>query len=611
MFPVPLGQACSWDATLVREGARIAAREASAHGIHWTFSPMLDIARDPRWGRVVEGYGEDPLLVAEMGRAAVEGYQGTGQGPIKPSGGLVACAKHFVGYGAAEGGRDYGTTEISEHTLRNVYLPPFAAAVDAGCLTVMSAFNELNGESASGSRRLLTEMLKGELGFEGMVVSDWESVREILEHGLAADGAGAARVAFDAGVDMEMVSTTFRNALGGLLASGEIKMDRVDDAVRRVLRVKFQCGLFDDPDTDVEATEKLPREGHRQAARRAVAQCAVLLKNERQALPLGPVEGRTLLTGPLLRSQEALLGTWSMDGNSNDVTAYEPAFTDGLGAENVASHDPALLDQGLGIARNHVSHQISRIVVFVGEDSSRSGECHSVADIALPTGQVEYVEALARIGLPLIVVVTAGRPVLLERIRACADALVFTFHGGVETGPGIWDVVSGAHAPTGRLPITFPRSTGQIPVYYNHKRTGRPWSTAYLDESRAPLYPFGYGLTYTEFSFAGLRVEVIDESLNVSLEVTNVGARDGTARVQFYANDPVASVSRPVRFLCGHASVDVAAGRSVQVTHRIPVDALGFVDRDGRLIVEEGDFTLFAGADSDCTLSAPFEVTAA
>ncbi len=609
VFPVPLGQACSWDADLVRDGSQIAAREAAAHAIHWTFSPMLDIARDPRWGRCVEGYGEDPFLVAELGRAAVEGYQGTRLAGMKQDDRIVACAKHFIGYGASEGGRDYDTTEITDHTLQNVHLPPFTAAVDAGCLTVMSAFNEINGESASGSHRLLTQTLKDKLGFDGMIVSDWLSVQELVSHGLAADDSEAARIAFHAGVDLEMVSTTFRDSLAEHVKSGHISQERLDDAVRRVLRVKFAYGLFDSPYTSPEAAADLPLTDHRTLARAAVARCAVLLENQNQTLPLRPIEGKTLLTGPLLRSQGALLGTWSMDGNAADVINFETAFTEGLGAGSVVTHDPALLDQGLALARNHGSLGISRIIVFLGEDSSRSGEHHSLAEISLPPGQVDYLEALFRIGIPVIAIVTAGRPVLLERVQASADAVLFQFHGGVETGPGIWDVVSGAHSPTGRLPVSFPRSTGQIPTYHSRKRTGRPWSTAYLDESREPLYPFGYGLSYTEFAFSDLIVTRTSTHLEVSLTIKNEGEQSGHAHVQFYASDHVASLCRPGRFLCGHVWIEVPAGQSTRLNHRIPVHTLAFTTADGDFVVEPGSFTLFAGADSTCQLAADFELS--
>ncbi|MGE9289866.1 MAG: glycoside hydrolase family 3 N-terminal domain-containing protein, partial [Puniceicoccales bacterium] len=390
VMPVPLGQACSWDESLVKECSEAAANEASARGVHWTFSPMIDISRDPRWGRVVEGYGEDPYLVGKLGAAAVEGYQGKQLQSMKQNGHLVACAKHFIGYGASEGGRDYNTTEITEHTLRNVYMPPFREALARGCLTVMSSFNELNGEPPSGSHRLLTELLKEELGFVGMIVSDWAAVAELIAHGIAVDKSEAARLSINAGLDMEMVSRTFLESLEDLLATGAVSMERLNDAVRRVLRTKFCYGLFEDPYTENRPEALKISPDARALARKSAAQTAVLLKNEGSTLPLTPTQGKTLLTGPLLHVQQSLLGTWAMDGQGADVCSYLTAFTNAWEPEKIVTHEPALLDQGLSIAHQHKLNGVDQIVVFIGEDSSRGGEHYGVAGRRLPAGPVEF-----------------------------------------------------------------------------------------------------------------------------------------------------------------------------------------------------------------------------
>jgi beta-glucosidase len=610
VMPVPLGQACSWDEALVEECSAAAAREAAASGVHWTFSPMIDIARDPRWGRVVEGYGEDPFLVGQLGAAAVEGYQGKRLSAMKQDQRVVACAKHFIGYGAAEGGRDYNTTEITEHSLRNVYIPPFRAALDRGCMTVMSSFNEINGEAPSSSHRLLTELLKEELGFAGMVVSDWAAVTELIAHGIAANDSEAARIALNAGMDMEMVTRAFIDSLDQLLESGAVSASRLDDAVRRVLRTKLCYGLFEDPYTEIPDSLDITT-ADRELARRAVAETAVLLKNKNATLPLLPSKGKTLLTGPMLKVQAPLLGTWSMDGQPEDVCSYLSAFEQAWGSDAIMTHDTSLMDQGLNLAYYNAGNKVDRIIVFIGEDSSRGGEQNSVSDISLPPGQVDYVERLAAIGVPVVVVISAGRPLLIDRILRCADAVLYSFHGGVEAGNGIVDVLTGVVEPKGRLPMTFPRATGQIPIYYNRKNTGRPWSTAYVDELPTPLLPFGFGLSYTEFECSDLELSLSEfddsiQSIEASITVKNTGDRSGRSLVQYYARDHVSSLSRPIRFLCAYEWVELAAGESQRVTTRIPVDRLGFYDRSGELVIEPGEFTLYAGFDSNAEHHASF-----
>jgi beta-glucosidase len=614
VFPVPLGQACAWDLDLIEACSSFAALESSVAGVHWTFSPMLDIARDPRWGRVVEGYGEDPFYVGECGAAAIRGYQNTSAASMKTAGKLIACAKHFIGYGAAEGGRDYNTTEITEHSLHNVYIPPFERALQEGCMTVMSSFNEINGQSASGNYRLLTELLKQQLGFDGFVVSDWASVWEMIEHGLAADESEAARIALQAGVDMEMATDTFTKSLESLVASGVLSEDRIDDAVRRVLRAKLAFGLFEDPYTPTTTSPEFKQSlsQGRSLARCAVQQSVVLLKNDAQLLPLEAPSQKLLLVGPMLYERDALLGTWAMDGNPEDVCTYAVAAREEWG--KAATLMPETADSNAAIlefARTQADHSPT-IVVFVGEAATRSGENHCISDVQLPDGQLELIEALASLECPLVVVVTAGRPLILDRVLACADALVYSFHGGVEAGPGLVDVLAGQTDAMGRLPVSFPKATGQIPVYYNRKRVGRPWATSYLDLDAEPQFTFGFGLSYTEFELSDASLDrtsyQASDDILLNFTVRNVGARAGSAQVQIYAEDIVASCSRPKRFLVGFLRADLQLGESQQLSYRIDPERLAFIDREEQKRIEAGAYKIYLGMDANCDLALPFEI---
>ncbi|MGZ0709467.1 glycoside hydrolase family 3 N-terminal domain-containing protein [Coraliomargarita sp. W4R53] len=615
VFPVPLGQACAWNLDLIETCSSVAAQEASRAGVHWTFSPMLDVARDPRWGRVVEGYGEDPFYVGECGAAAIRGYQNVASGSMKQQGKLIACAKHFIGYGAAEGGRDYNTTEITDHSLLNVYVPPFERAVDEGCMTVMSAFNEINGESASGSHRLLTEILKQRLGFDGFVVSDWASVWEMIEHGLAADESEAARIAMNAGVDMEMATTTYTDSLEALHAAGQLSMARIDDAVRRVLRIKMAYGLFEHPFTEMVSEDEVAhaQQAARKLARQAMQESVVLLKNESQILPLDQAKQKLLFVGPMLHERDALLGTWAMDGNPEDVCSYSSAAQAEWGTESLLMHEDNLaMDHMLAYAQAQTSDNLDAIVVFVGEPATRSGENHCITDILLPEGQVELIEGLAQLGRPLIVVVTAGRALVLDRVLACADALIFNFHGGVESGSGLMDVITGRVDAVGRLPVSFPKATGQIPIYYNRKRVGRPWAGSYLNMDAEPQFTFGAGLSYTDFEILDTHLDqteyAVGDDLHLNFTVKNVGKRTGVAQVQIYAEDLVSSCSRPKRFLVGFLRVNLKQGQCERVEYTIPAERLSFITQSQQRVVEPGEFRICAGLDSNCEAMVAFDI---
>ena len=608
VFPIPLAMAASWDAGLVEEAFAVSAREAASAGVHWTFAPMLDIARDPRWGRVIEGFGEDPYLCSRMAAAAVRGLQGDappGGGPFAP-GRILACAKHYIGYGAAEGGRDYNTAEIGDNTLRNIYLPPFQAAVEAGVGSVMSAFQDLNGEPASGSRYLLADLLKGELGFQGFVVSDWGSVDELTVHRVAADRREAARIAFDAGVDMDMCSDCFADHLDALVDGGEILAARLDDAVRRVLDAKFRLGLFEQPYTDPLLGLDLQfSDAHCDVALRLAERSLVLLKNN-GLLPLAKDARRIALIGPLAGQRRALLGSWVNDGVVDETATLLEALRAACPqAEILPACGPLYDEMLIAAARADV------VILALGESDARNGEANCVASLDLPAGQDALVEAVHRLGKPLALLVLAGRPVNLARAAALADALLYAWHPGSLGAAAAMAVLFGDTAPSGKLPLSFPRAEGQIPVHYNHKSTGRPWST-YQDLPAAPLFPFGFGLSYTTFAYADLALSASEiqagESVTVSVTVTNTGARAGEEVAQCYVQDCVASLTRPVRELKGFARVALEPGEARRVAFVLGFDELSFYGRDGRRRLEPGSFKVGVGGDSRAALAASFAV---
>jgi beta-glucosidase len=660
IFPIPLGEAASWDPELAERAAHVAAAEARAAGVAWTFAPMVDVARDARWGRVAEGAGEDPYLGSAFARARVRGFQGSDySAPDR----VAACAKHFAAYGAAEGGRDYNTTDMSAARLREVYLPPFRAALDAGVATFMSAFNDLNGVPATGNRFLLTDVLRREWGFDGFVVSDYTSVQEMIPHGYAADGADAARLALSAGVEMEMVSRLYNEHGAGLLRERRLAAAAVDEAVRRVLRVKFRAGLFDRPYVD-EAREAsaLLSAGNLRAAREAAARSLVLLKNERGTLPLRKDLRAVAVIGPLADDPRAIIGSWSGDGRPQDAVTllqgvrakvsprtrvtYEkgvaiegrgvtgnydapPPAPSAAGGTNVAAAgdvDPARLATTPAAADSferavRAAREADAVVVAVGETADMSGEAASRTTLDLPGRQLELLQAVHQTGKPYVVVLMNGRPLSVNWAAENSPAILETWFAGTQGGPAIADALFGDANPGGKLPVTFPRAAGQQPFYYSQPPTGRPpsgekYTSKYLDAPVAPLYPFGHGLSYTTFRLSNLRLSAprvtAGGSVEVGVEVENTGRREGDEVVQIYVRDPVASRVRPVKELRGFRRVTLGPGERRALTFRLGPAELGFYDDAARFAVEPGAFRVTAArssADPDA-LEATFEVTA-
>jgi beta-glucosidase len=620
IFPVPLAEASSWDTAAVERAASIAAAESRAAGVHWTFAPMVDIARDPRWGRIVEGAGEDPFLGSAMARARVVGFQGRDySAPNK----IVACAKHWVGYGAAEAGRDYNTTDISEARLRELYFPPFKAAVDAGVGTFMSAFNDLNGVPASANPFTLTEVLRNEWKFDGLVVSDYESVKELINHGLAADEAEAARYALNAGVDMEMVSRLYNKHGPQLLKDGKLSQAKIDEAVRRILRIKFRLGLFDKPyaDENLERVTIMKQE-HLAAAREVAARSIVLLKNDRNALPLSKSVRSIALIGPLADSQKDLIGSWSGDGRTEDAVTLLQAMRSKLGPQTKINHakgcefpcdDTSGFEEAVRAARDS-----DAVILAIGESAEMSGEAASRSSIELPGRQLDLVKAVQATGKPTIVVLMNGRPLVINWLAENTPAILETWFAGTQGGHAIADVLFGDVNPGGKLPVTFPRSVGQIPIYYDAKRTGRPpdpnnkYTSKYLDAPVTPLFPFGHGLSYTEFRLSNLQLSTErirpDGQLTASVEIENTGQRAGDEVVQLYLRDVAASVTRPFKALKGFERVTLRPGEKRRVSFKLTPEHLGFFNREMRFIVEPGMFNITVGTSSVGGLEASFEV---
>ena len=624
IFPVPLAEAASWDPVVVERAAAVAAAEASAAGVRWTFAPMVDIARDARWGRIVEGAGEDPYLGAVLAGARVRGFQGR---DYSAPGKVVACAKHWVGYGAAEGGRDYNTTDMSEHRLREIYLPPFKAALDAGVATFMSAFNDLNGVPASANPFTLTRVLRDEWRFDGFVVSDYESIREVINHGLAAGESEAALAALSAGVDMEMVSRLYGKYIPALIREGKISQAIVDNAVRRILRIKFRLGLFEKPYTD-ETREQaiISSRSNIDAAREVAARSIVLLKNEPKVLPLKKDVRSIAVIGVLANSQADMLGSWSGDGRKEDAVTLldgirtkvprttSVTYAKGCTVSGADGTDEApLVDEAVRVAR-----ESDVVIVAVGESADMSGEAASRASLDLPGRQLELVKAVVGAGKPVVVVLFNGRPLTINWIADKAPAILETWFGGVQAGNAIADVLFGDVNPGGKLPVTFPRLVGQVPLYYAHKNTGRPpdpankYTSKYLDVPVTPLYPFGYGLSYTAFRLTNLRLNAPsirpNGRITVSVEVENVGGRAGDEVVQLYIRDVVASVTRPLKELKGFERITLKAGERRRVEFTLASEHLGFYNREMRFVVEPGEFRVFVGTNSAEGLEASFRV---
>ena len=622
IFPVPLAEAASWDPELVERSARIAAIEATASGLHWTFAPMVDIARDPRWGRIVEGAGEDPYLGSVMAAARVRGFQG---GDLAQANTMMATAKHFVAYGAAEGGRDYNTADVSDRTLREIYLPPFHAAVAAGARAIMPSFNEVAGVPMHANRALLTDLLRGEWGFDSVVVSDWEGIAELMPHGIAADTADAAAAAMRAGVDIDMVSNSYLSALPALVRAGRVDLDAVNEAVRRVLRAKVRLGLFSDPyrysDTARERRMTLAPE-HLAFARRIARESIVLLRNENNALPLRRDLGTLAVIGALADSQRASLGNWTAAGRAEDVVTVLKGIREAAGAgtrvvyargTGTSAGDTTGFPAALAAAR-----QADAIVLVVGEDQDMSAEARNRARIGLPGAQLELARRIQATGKPVIAVLMNGRPLTISWLAEHVPAILETWFLGVEMGHAVADVLFGDYSPSGKLPVTFPRAVGQVPIYYNHKNTGRPpdpadrYTSKYIDVPWTPLYPFGYGLSYTTFSYGEPRLTrtsiLAGDTLAVEIAVTNTGRRAGAEVVQLYIRDDVASVTRPVMELRRFQKVSLEPRETRTVSFRLTPDDLAFYDLRMRRVIEPGTFTVFVGGSSAETRRATFSV---
>lgn len=630
IFPIPLGEACTWNPDLLERASRVAAEEASAVGVDWIFAPMVDVARDPRWGRIAEGAGEDPFLGSAMARARVRGFQAT---DLTSGRRIVACPKHFVGYGVAEAGRDYNTVDISERTLRDIYLPPFKAAFDAGAGTVMSSFNELSGIPATVNSFILRTILREEWGWQGVVLSDYDAVRELIPHGVAADLKEAAHKSILAGLDIEMVSTGFTDHLADMIEDGEVPLAVVDEAVRRILRLKYRLGAFEKPYTDESLAEKvILRSDFRELALEVAQESMVLLKNEDDILPLSP-QSRLAVIGPLAGNHLDLIGCWSLQVHPNDVesvldglSAYLPEgdWTHVPGCpirDDVPGESEIVTDIPAAVA---AAEEADIVLLVVGEGADMSGEAHSRTELGLPGRQQELADAIAATGKPIVCVVMSGRPLVIPRLAQQSTALLAAWHGGIRAGRAVADILFGAVNPSGKLTASWPRAVGQIPIYYAHKNTGRPaaeagtkqfaevFKSVYMDEPNSPLFPFGYGLSYTRFDYTDLQIEqpslTIHQSLVVNATVTNRGEIAGKEVVQLYVRDLVGSVTRPVRELKGFQKISLDAGKERVVRFEIPVSDLGFTGADMRYTVEPGDFKVWVGPNSAEGLEGTFSI---
>ena len=615
-FPIPLGEAASWDLQAIEQSARIAATEAAAGGIHWTFAPMVDIARDPRWGRVMEGAGEDTYLGSQIARARVKGFQGKGLGNIDA---VMACAKHFAAYGAAIGGRDYNSVDMSERTLWEFYLPPFKAAADAGAATFMNSFNDLNGIPATANSYLQKDILKGKWKFKGFIVSDWGSIGEMIKHGYVKDDYEAALTAVSAGNDMDMESRAYINHLAKLVKEKKVTVAVIDEAVKRILKKKFELGLFDDPfkfsNTQREQKELNDPE-HKKFARDIAKKSIVLLKNENNLLPLSKSIKTIAIIGPLAKSKIEMLGSWSTGWpDSNYIVSQFEGLQNKLGAGT-----KLLYAYGCGIedsSRNgfdeaiRTAQQVDVVIISVGEKRDMSGEAKSRSNIHLPGVQEELIKAIYATGKPVVVLISAGRPLIFNWTADHVQSILYTWWLGDEAGNAIADVLFGDYNPSGKLPMTFPLTEGQLPIYYNHLNTGRPaenendrfYRSAYIDLSIHPKFPFGYGLSYTNFKYDNLKLSsatmTAGKTIDVSFTLTNTGKYGGEEVVQLYLKDEVAMPVRPIKELKDFKKIFLKAGESKAITFKIDKEKLSFYNEKLQWITQPGKFDLIIGSSSD------------
>ncbi|MDG1042499.1 MAG: beta-glucosidase BglX [Flavobacteriaceae bacterium] len=628
LSPIPLAESASWDLEAIKKSAEVAAEEAAAAGINWTFAPMVDISRDARWGRVMEGAGEDPYLASKIAIARVKGFQGS---DLSQNNTIAACAKHFAAYGFAESGREYNTVDVGTSTLNNIVFPPFQATIEAGVRTFMNAFNELNGIPATGNTYLQRTILKDKWQFDGFVVSDWGSIEEMVAHGHAKDGKHAAQIAANAGSDMDMESYLYVNELAGLVKEGKVKEAYIDDAARRILRVKFELGLFDDPYKycdEQREKEVIGQHAFHEASLDIAKKSIVLLKNENQLLPLKKQGQKIALIGALASDKTSSLGSWRIAAKDNtavsvlegmqaytgnqltyakgaDVSLGQTKFVDEL---NINTTDRSEFPQAIAVAKT-----ADVVVMVLGEVGYQSGEARSRTDLGLPGVQQDLLEAIYKVNKNIVLVLNNGRPLVLNWHQEHLPAIVEAWQLGTQSGNAIAQVLYGDYNPSGKLPMSFPRAVGQVPIYYNYKNTGRPlipipntvfWSH-YQDVENTPLYPFGYGLSYTTFEYSALQAKVVsNKEVNVSVTLKNTGKFAGKEVVQLYIKDHYASVTRPVRELKGFELVSLKPNESKNITFTLSEKELGFYNNEGEFIVEPGDFSIFVGGDSNTTLQS-------
>jgi len=627
-FPIPLAEAASWDMEAIGLSARIAATEASACGIHWTFAPMVDIARDPRWGRVMEGAGEDTFLGSKIAYARVKGFQAK-LGDVNS---VMACVKHFVGYGAVVGGRDYNSVDMSDRMLWETYLPPFKSALDAGAATFMNSFNDFNGVPATGNKYLQRELLKGKWNFQGFVVSDWGSIGEMVNHGFVKDNKEAALVAITAGSDMDMESNAYRFNLAQLVEEGKVDIVLIDDAVKRILRKKFELGLFDDPFkySNLKREEKeLNDLNYRKAAREVAAKCIVLLKNENNVLPLSKGIKKIAFIGPLVKEHKQNMGFWAVELPEINYDKQVVSQWEGL-QNKVGKNTQLLYAKGCEVQGNDksgfeeavaVANQADVVILSIGERWNMTGEAKSRSNIHIPGVQEELVKAIQATGKPVVVLINGGRPLIFNDTADSVPAILYTWWLGSEAGNAIADVLFGDYNPSGKLPMTFPREEGQLPIYYNHFNTGRPapnetatnYVSAYIDLKNSPKFPFGYGLSYTTFNYSDMKLSKNkmsnSDTIEVSFNLTNQGKVAGDEVVQLYLRDKVGTVVRPIKELKGFEKIKLNAGETKVVKFVIDNQMLSFYNEKLEFESESGDFDLMIGASSeDIRLKATFEL---
>lgn len=642
-FPIPLGLSCTWDLKLIERSAQIAAQEASADGINWTFSPMVDISRDPRWGRVSEGSGEDPYLGSKIAAAMVRGYQGT---DLSKNNTILSCVKHFALYGAPEAGREYNTVDMSRIKMYNDYFPPYKAAVEAGAGSVMASFNEIDGIPASANKWLMTDVLRKQWGFKGFVVTDYTGISEMSEHGIG-DLQAVTALALKAGVQMDMVSEGFLSTLKKSLEEGKVTMDEINAATKLILDAKYDLGLFEDPYRycDVKKAGEIYTQANRTEARNIATQSIVLLKNSQQLLPLKK-SGTIALIGPLADAKENMAGTWSVatvQENSISLlagmkeavgTSAKIVYSKGSNLDDDAALEERATMFGKSLHRDtrtkqelladalKVANQSDVIVAALGESAEFSGECSSRTNLEIPQTQKELLQALLKTGKPVVLVLFDGRPLVLNQENETVSSILNVWFAGSEAGYAISDVLFGAVNPSGKLTMTFPRSVGQVPIYYSAKNTGRPlgnkdgifekFKSNYIDMRNEPLFPFGYGLSYTKFEYSNLKIssnKITDkQTLTVSVDVTNTGNFDGKETVQLYTRDLVGSVTRPIKELKGFQKIDLKKGEKQTVVFQLSAQDLKFYNSELQFVAEPGDFEVFVGTNSDTTLKTKFEL---